>query len=254
MRRIYQKSWHEIPFDSFYRVSSKILADSQFYESFYSIFFQKYSNMNDLNPDWLKLKVESAKYLDANVFPSKNCQILSVGCGLGVMEMMLLENGYKHLEVTEVSPSSLKWFRNKLPGDQIHIGAFPDCLPPEKRYESILLSGVEYFLDDKQLVDFLCNVRQLLVPEGHCTMLSWSFDLGHPLQLIRQNLRDKIKALLEKCGIQNRGQLWGYSRTLKEYRQSFMKAGFIDLIDDIIDTKLPWDTYRITGRVVAESG
>ena len=57
MKRLYQKQWHGIPFSSFAEISSKKLADSEFYDKFYREFFKKYNDFNEIDQWWQDLKI-----------------------------------------------------------------------------------------------------------------------------------------------------------------------------------------------------
>lgn len=247
MRRIYQKIWHGIPFDSFAHLSSTVLADPQFYDAFYRVFFEKYTHSDELNPDWVRLKLEPIRRLHDKLFPSKAARILSVGCGLGLQERALLDLGYSALEVTEVSEHPLQWMRSHLAEDSIHVGLFPACLPADRRYDSILLAGIDVFFDATQWGQFLREVGARLHRQGNCTMLSWTLEHEEPLVRLLTQMKDRACQALETLHIRHRGQFWGYARTRQEYREAFSRASFADLADETIDTGTPWLTYCLTG-------
>ena len=247
MRKLYQEAWHGISFDSFYETSSTSLADSQFYEAFYKAFFEKYSTMDDLDPKWVSLKIRTITHLETRIFASKQSRILSVGCGLGVMEMALVERGYSNVEVTETSNDALRWIRQRLAPDRIHLGTLAQCVPSMQHYDTILLSSVDYFLDAEQIRELLQRVYRRLCPGGNCTMISWSLESGNRVQQIVRDVRDAALAVLDRARIRRRGQMWGYLRTKKEYRAAFEDAGFSGLTDEMIDTATQWETYRMTG-------
>lgn len=247
MRRIYQTTWHGIPFDSFADLSSTVLADTQFYHAFYRVFFEKYKHSGELNPDWVRLKLETISRLHDKIFPSKKTRILSVGCGLGFQEKALLGLGYSELEVTEVSEHPLKWIRPHLAEDRIHVGLFPSCLPADRWYDSILLAGIDVFFDETQWVEFLREVRARLNRMGNCTMISWTLEHEGPLLRSMTKMKAWARQALETLHIRHRGQFWGYTRTRQEYRAAFLHAGFTNLTDETIDTGTQWLTYRLTG-------
>ena len=64
---MYQKEWHGILFNSFAKVSSRKIADGAFYTKFYKEFFQKYSEIEDLDSEWVKLKRKSMEYIENNI-------------------------------------------------------------------------------------------------------------------------------------------------------------------------------------------
>ena len=71
MRKFYQSSWHGIQFKDFTKLDSKSLANDSFYKRFYKIFFRRYSNIHDLDPDWLHLKRNVIKQSHEQIFKSK---------------------------------------------------------------------------------------------------------------------------------------------------------------------------------------
>ena len=240
--------WHGIRFDSFATLSSTVLADSQFFNSFYKVFFERYKHIDELNPDWVRLKVDAIKRVHDKIFRSKDASILSIGCGLGIQEKVLLELGYSNVEVTEVSEHPLRWIRTHLPADRIHIGLFPSCLPPGRQYDSILFAGIDMFFDEVQWVDFLRQVRTYLKGTGNCTMLGWTLEHEDPFVRAVLKIKDRTFQVLELFRIRHRGQFWGYARTRQEYRTGFLRAGFTELADETIDTGTQWRTYRLTGE------
>lgn len=239
--------WHGILFDSFATLSSTVLADSQFFGSFYKVFFERYRHRDELNPDWVHLKVETIRRLHGKLFSSKEARILSLGCGLGLQEKTLIDLGYSNLEVTEVSEHPLRWIRQNLPEDRIHVGLFPSCLPDGREYDSIFFASIDFCFDEKQWVEFLRQVRGHLRGKGNCTMISSALEREAPLVRSMKKMKDRIFQALEFLRIRHRGQFWGYSRTRQEYRTAFLQAGFTGLTDETIDTGTQWMTYRLTG-------
>jgi len=249
MRKIYQNGWHGIPFKSFSRISSVLLADSDFYKHFYRALFKKYNNPSDLEPEWLELKTQVAEFIKEHIGKNKNSDILSVGCGLGIVEKALLGEGYQNLEVTEVSEDPLSWLRQSIAPDKVHIGNFPDCLSDNRTYDFIYLCSVEYFLDQEGFISLLKNVKTRLRAGGKCIIISWSFESFNLMPRINVMLKDSAKLILEKIGIKHRGQFWGYLRSRIEFFEAMRAAGFIEVNDGLLEKKTRWDTYWIEGKV-----
>jgi hypothetical protein len=224
-----------------------VLADAQFYHAFYRVFFEKYQHSDELNPDWVRLKVETIRRLHDKIFPSKEARILSVGCGLGLQEKALLDLGYSDLEVTEVSEHPLQWIRPHLAEDRIHVGLFPSCLPAGRRYDSILLPDIDYFFGEIQWVELLRAVKARLSQKGGCTLICYSLEPANPMARSMNRIKDWVLKALETLHIRHRGQFWGHTRTRQEYRSAFLQAGFTNLTDETMDTGTQWLTYRLTG-------
>jgi SAM-dependent methyltransferase len=256
MKKLYQTEWHGIPFDSFAKVSSKKLADSDFYAAFYAKFFEKYRNWSDLKPEWVKLKLQAKQFIKEHPKFGRNQRVLSIGCGLGIMEKALLDEGCDNLEITEVSANPLQWLLPHFPKNQVYIGFFPECIPEGRHYDLIYLSGVEYFFDQKDMIKFLKAVRSRLAPYGVCLMISWSYEFKTkgPNILRRFVILAKQLAysLLARLGLKPRilgkpRQFWGYLRNQSDFMEAMRAAGFSGIRDGFLEKKTDWDTYYIEG-------
>ena len=168
---------------------------------------------------------------------------------LGIIEKILLESGYRNLEITEVSEDPLVWLKQEILPDKVHIGNFPDCLPDNRVYDLIYLCSVEYFFNQQELTSMLKKVKARLAAGGKCLLISWSFEDFNLTQRINAALKDSAKFMLEKFGLKPRGQFWGYLRTRKEFREVMRDAGFSGVNDGLLEKKTRWDTYWIEGKV-----
>lgn len=247
MRQLFQHAWHGIEFRTIAPLSSSKMADTAFYESFYRRLFATHSRLEDLDPRWLALKQRTANYIVQRVLDSPSARVLSIGCGLGVIELELLRKGYRNLHVTETSTTALTWLRPHIESANVHLGFFPDCMPQGARFEFILLSGVDYFFDDKQLAAFLRAVKEYLAPGGKCVMISFSLNTAGLLRRMVQRIWDVAARCLELLHLLNRGQLWGYTRTPEEYRRRFHNTGLAIAWDEIRSDS-PWVTYTLVAR------
>jgi len=245
VRKIYQTSWHGIPFESFATAFSSQLPDSSFYSCFYENFHRKYRGVDDLDQSWVSLKRQAAGLITNNPKIKKNDRILSIGCGLGLIEMVLLQEGFLKLEITEVSEESLRWILPLVPSENAHIGFFPDCIPHNDKYDFVLLASVEYFLDDVELKKLLRAVHERLLPGGICMLISWSFDnMRLPWSLVAV-IKDFARLIIDKVGVKSRGQFWGYIRRPEEFHRAMGATGFKYLRDGTLATNTRWDTYWI---------
>jgi len=248
VRRLYQQEWHGIRFDSFAEVSSSHLANGEFYKLFYSVFFKKYRNWQELDENWVKLKKETMNFIKNRIGSDKNKSILSIGCGLGLIEGWLVEDGYENLEISEISEIPISWISQKIPTEKRHIGLFPACVPENRKYDYILLVAVEYFYNDKELRKFLADVKNLLVPSGTCLLISFPDEDNGLLYLMIDTAKEYLKRILGVLGLRNIGQFWGYVRTPAELEASMKSAGFNDVTGTFIDTNTSWKNYSVVGR------
>ncbi len=249
MRKLFQKEWHGIPFKDFVVTSSSCLPDLQFYKSFYSCFLSKYHDWGDLDPEWVKLKLETAGLLESQFKAEKNTKILSLSCGLGVIEKELVRKGYSNLSITETLIEPLAWIRKYVPQENIFIGFFPDCLPKNYTYDIIYLAGAEYFLDQDELILLLKEAKSRLSDGGRCILVSWSFEPATFLNKMMSIAKYFLKYFFQVLHIKDRGQFWGYSRNQSDFHNAFVEAGFNIKEDGVLKKDTQWDTYWISAKI-----
>lgn len=63
MRRMYQTEWQGIQFHEFASLSSRSIADGQFYEKFYEVFFDRFKAWDDIDQNWRNQKKLVADFL-----------------------------------------------------------------------------------------------------------------------------------------------------------------------------------------------
>lgn len=249
MKRFYQQEWHGIPFRSFARTSSSELVGAPFYSAFYQAFFERYKTPADLDPEWLLVKRQTLDLIVQHPAMGKDQRILSLGCGLGLIEQQLLDLGYTGLEINEVSSEPLRWVADRFGPGKVHVGFFPGCVPADRIYDVILLIGVDGVFDQPGLIGFMKDVRSRLRPGGHCILVSWT-RLADPAPL-RKGIdlaKDAVKMLLDRAGIRPLGQFWGYLRSSAEIRGAMSAAGFAELKDGMLEQRTRFPTYWLTGR------
>jgi len=247
MRKLYQREWHGIAFESFTKISSTKLADSAFYSPFYKVFFKKYKGISNLDPIWLRHKLQTVEFLKKHSEFKNECRILSIGCGLGIIEKNLIDEGYKNLEITEVSKEPLQWLLPYIAPENVHIGFFPGCISADRSYDFIYLSSVEYFFNQDQLIDLLKAVIKHLAPAGTCLMIDCAFESNKSAQQAITGIKDLAKFLLDKTGFRKRGQFWGYIRNRRDLYQAMVSAGFKQINDGVFEKKTCGNTYWIEG-------
>ena len=252
MRKFYQTEWHGIPFASFAKVSSNKIADASFYDIFYKELFKKYSNWDELDNDWLSFKKQTAEFIKNLCFLKKESKILSVSCGIGVIEKFLLVEGFSNLEITEVSNLPIQWLRPYISPQKVYFGYFPDCIPNDKKYELIYLSNIEYCFDNEQFVAVLKAVKDHLVSGGKCLILTTAIEPREGsccfIRNIATILREFTIRLLQQIKKQKKQQLWGYLRNREEFYKTMYAVGFHTIRDGFLKKLTRWgDTYWIQG-------
>jgi len=251
MKKIYQSEWHAIPFKTFSKPSSSKMADASFYSSFYKAFFEKYKKWDDLDREWMDLKRQVGSFIVDRHSEDKDGRILSIGCGLGVVEKVLIDAGFNNLEVTEVSQDPLRWILPHIAAERAHIGLFPECLPNDRLYRCIYLSAAEYFFNQEQLSDVLKSVKRYLLPGGTCLMISVSFDFEKNadslIKKIAKPAKDLAVSIFDALGIKERGQFWGYLRNRHDFDRVMKAAGFPRISEGFLEKKTRWDVYWCEG-------
>ena len=218
MIKLYQNQWHGIKFSSFSKCDSKNIPSKEFYDKFYKNFFYKFKCFNDLDKDWISYKNKIASIILKEINTKKN--ILSIGCGIGVVEKYLVEN-LSNINLTAIEPSSnvSRWIKHL---DRINIkdGYFPEILNDKSKFDIAYANGIDYVFDKKEYEKFLKSVVDYGVKELIIVSASYyspSFKI---------HIKEMIKNLLIRINLYKEQQFWGYMRSFKEQFSSMKKAGF----------------------------
>lgn len=248
MRKIFQDDWHGILFKDITVPSSKVLAGPEFYRNFYKYLSAKYNGWSELEPEWVGLKIATANLLESRFPAQKSIKILSISCGLGVIEKKIFEDGYDKIDITESADEPLAWIKKHLPRENIFTGIFPDCVPDNRSYGVIFLAGAEYFLNRDELVLLLKKIKGRLSEDGKCILVSWSFEPDGILNKAVALFKDAVKYTAHILHFKDRGQFWGYSRNRSDFHDAMIAAGFCDIEDGLLKKETRWDTYWIDGK------
>lgn len=235
MKKFHQFQWQGIAFSSFIDMDFENIADSEFYERFYQAFYGKYSDWTQLDDDYAEQKTYAAKSI-LEQFDThgvdKNQAILSIGCGLGYIEKVIYENGYKNLNVCDVSQKALQWIESILQTEYVFPGFFPDCIPEGKKYDVIMMNVVDYALEDKIFISLLQNAKKYVKENGMVLITSPTYYRVNFFEELKEKTIKGIITLLDTLGIRKRkhpGQLWGYMRTEEEFYNLFQKSTFTEI-------------------------
>ena len=241
MKKLYQSEWHGITFSSVHPISSRRLANADFYDAFYRALFLKYHNYDSLNPAWRRCKDEIADWISDSL--PDGARVLSIGCGLGYIEQRLWYQHGKRIElhVQDYASQALKWLKQVLPGDRIH-----EVVTDNHQFDLIYLSAVDYSIPDAELTDFLSSLRRHLCNGGTLLIVSASYlDESAGTQAVAY-FKDVARWILEAMGIRHRGQFWGWMRSRHDY-QSVMRRAVTSSVEDGFLITPNQRTYWIKG-------
>ena len=239
MRKFYQTEWHGIKFNTIKSISVSRLPDEEFYDYFYSIFSKKYSSISELDPDWLSLKLSAADWLVQQIRDISPKSALSLGIGLGILENHIKANLDLDLHVHEVSETARNYIDAKIPEEFIHIGLFPECLDKALKFDLIIMGGIEYIFDDRELEKFFTHVAEHLHPQGKLLLISWSFYETSLYSTLKHSIKD---LLIRLPFFQKNKQFWGYLRTPDQLRKLARKAGLQILSSEKDESVGNWKT------------
>ena len=123
-------------------LSTSTLPSDNFYENFYSEFSKTYSSLSELDPQWIQLKLTAANWLITQLGVRKEQRTLSIGVGLGILENHIIKKIDIDLHVHEVSDTVTQYFDDDFPADHIHIGNYPDCIPENLKFDTIIIISI----------------------------------------------------------------------------------------------------------------
>ena len=227
MREIYQKSWFEIEFDSLnISTSNKEIANVKFYKEFYKEFYKKYHCYDDLPKRWIALKMEIANHILELVNNNSNFLLLSIGCGNGFIENKIIESGaVSNIIAIEPGGYTDKWInKDKI---KFYNGLFPEAIKNDYNANElgfVYASGIDYVFDDKEYLNFLKSVKNYGIKNFLLT------EIFIPNKNILSIIKHNIQSVLSRFGY-DRGQFWGYLRTIDEHIYFLREAGFKNKLD-----------------------
>jgi len=233
LKKHYDTQWHNIKFSEFYQTSILKEVDGKFYNLFYSKFFERYNDFAELDKGWLKHKEKISDILYKYCDTSKN--ILSVGAGLGYIELLLNKKGIANIDLYEVSDIPFKWIKTYISKDKLYSGDFENfVINSSNNYNLIFLISIEYFFDDKSLIKFLKDLKRIIKENSKIIMISYTFSRYNNIFC---ELKDYIREIKKKLyylskvdfyGDKNK-QLLGYIRQDKHLEYIFRLSGFKDV-------------------------
>ena len=147
--RLYQDSWNSI---SLHEIAAAIGRDVKELaaEHFYEAFYRKMRSANfAFDPAWLAVKSRTTEWLQklcilSDVYPGHG-KVISLGAGLGIVELPLIEQGYD-IELQECQDQSLEYIKRQGATFTEWIISDFDALPAG-RYDAVYVGSLSYALD-----------------------------------------------------------------------------------------------------------
>lgn len=212
MIKLYQFSWLGIEFKQLrFKKSPRFLANKNFYSLFYKNLFKKYKNIYQLPNVWLKHKLNVAKFVQKickRKFKKKNIKILSIGCGLGLIENYLYGKGFI-ITATESQSISIKFLNKKI--NFIKTDNLKNF--NKKRFDAVLICGIDYVFNNEEYRNFLIEIEKM----NFKYLIITDIIIRSKLSVYFNYLKSVIKYLYL-------GQFWGWIRHKNEHIKIFSKT------------------------------
>lgn len=231
-KKFFQSEWHGIRFTNLgipLRVDK--LAGNEFYDAFYQTFFDKYTAFDELPIAWCTEKQNIANALSH--FIPDNTRVLSFGCGIGYLEVMLKKQRQDiDLTAFDFAENASEWLRNS----EYQVD-FTTSLENTGLFDFIYICQVFYAFNFADSVHQLKALRSLLSPEGKVFIIYTSIlpdensdNANKPDEIYKPSI---IKNLLRPSYLQirkllfgNDRQFWGWERDNSRMQEIAEKAGY----------------------------
>lgn len=245
--KMYQTEWQGI---SLVEVAKKRnlplaeLAASDLYDEFYKTLKENHYSFSE---GWLAQKQKGGRWLKELVDSEQKARgqklkVLSIGCGLGVVEEELIKDGYD-IALQECQSESFDYLRTKVP-------SMPPCYVttdfstiPSQGFDIVFTNQMLYCFDDVALSELVVHIHRLLKPQG--LFVSG----GEPQAWARQKVRimlSKVKRMFVGGGVTPR-VFWGYQRTAGTLKQMAREAGLAFIKELAFDAD--WNEVAAPGRI-----
>lgn len=240
----YQAKWHGIDIcDIAVKINHNFddLANSNIYKSLY----EQMALREDFSiSDGF---VEEKKRLSSWVFDKlkeKGCQksnILSLGCGLGLVELELFKKGIRVdlQESQEISIEYIKRFHRDMFKDFNFICSQDLNNIGPRKYDVVLAITCSYCLDIDTIKLFLEDVRRVLKDDGFFIWYDAAFSFSTMIKNIYWNFRNTHHA----------GIFWGWLRSIPLWIKMAKQQGFsvegISFFDEKNNIVMPFKLFNI---------
>lgn len=218
----YQERWFGINLKELSKqevLSIESVASEKLYHHVYKKLIEDDRNL--ITDDWIKNKHNLSEWL-YNFIHEKNLQqssILSVGCGLGIVEQPLVKKGIK-IDLQECQDVSIQYFQKNYPSEFEKI-KFINSLDlkeiEDDSYDAVMAITSTYCLSDQVLSEFLHTVHRILRKNGIFIWYETVLNVNNVVQSLKNKLR----------GRKQEGILWGWKRSKKNLVSKALKHNFV---------------------------
>lgn len=219
----YQSKWLEINLN---RVAARLnhpankVADDTFYQHLYNeLINNKFENItNEWTQKKLNLSNQIYTLLEKRNLDDK--KILSIGCGLGIIEQPLIKKGLK-IDLQECQNVSIRYLNPEILKKTNFIFSKDLKEIKDNSYDVIMSITSTYCLEDHNMAGLLNSAYRILKPQG---IFIW-----YETVLSKNDILHHIKQLLKRRNPE--GVLWGWKRSRKCLLKKATEAKFV-LLDD----------------------
>lgn len=211
----YQDEWNSIDLTGIARevgLSANTLPTREFYARYYSKVNAQKSVISD---EWRAGKQAQSAWLEEQLtrYGDRASRIISIGAGLGLIELPLIEKGYR-IDLHDFQADSFA-FMNMTEKTRCFCGSWDEL--PAETYDMCYTMATSYAFDDATFKDFARMARRILKPGGICFIMDASISWRETYVVMR-NFRRFPRTHV----------LWGYKRSFGLWRKAF--EGF-DVLD-----------------------
>lgn len=216
----YQTEWHNVNFLELAKILDhplNKLAESNFYKAYYNNLLA--NNFYFLSQNWINKKNTLSNYL-LKFFENnqlKNSKILSIGCGLGIVEQPLIKANFK-IDLQECQDLSITYMQNNFPEDfkKVHFINSLDLKEiNDHSYNVAMAITSTYCLTDQILIKFLESIYRIIDKNGLFILYETVLSFNDVLNFLKMKIRN----------IKPHGVLWGWKRSVNTLINEASKVG-----------------------------
>lgn len=199
------------------------VAGASFYNTIYQTLFNDKAFF--LDQAWLDKKHNLSNWIHSFIKSNalENAAILSVGCGFGIVELPLIQEGM-NIHLQECQPYSIQYMQKKYPEvfkkTKFILSEDLSNIPSDS-YDVVFSITSTYCLDQYTLLSFLKAVRRILKKGGLFIWYETVLSLDDIIHYIKTNIRQSIVGAKHH----SKNILWGWKRSLGSQKCFCQKNG-----------------------------